>query len=697
MSECLNKFPTKLYWFVLLLLLSSVSAIFGQSNQQNQLMNFEVSLSRSESAGNYAIVIANANYQERHSGYLPGPLEDSIRLQKLLMMRLGYLEENIFQIGDENQPDKYDIINEVESIAREIPQGSNILIYYAGHGVTLSGFAENYIVPIGVNPPDPNATNFERQFADKLVSLETLIASVKEIAKPKSLVVFYNACRSGANDNLFMGSSATATNFPSEISGTMVFFSAARGQQALSGRIVNDVELPTVYGGVLLDILDSNPTLQLEQLQLLLSVRVKEQAREATTGLIGHLQNPVSFNRLELPEERIIKGSCLAQVEVNGELTCTNIKFQPIDVQISDQRPVAVEPVTITTAFIDNPDQLITALQQELANHNCAPGPVDGIFGFKSATAIMLFNRGSSGSCAPLETLPPIGRGSADQSFINIANENLTRLQNCARPACGQATPIGYSRDFQSLCLYYVDNSSNLDPGQFAEWSGSCDAQGFASGQGVLTFSYPSANTPDHYVASYSGGMCAGQYCGSGVRLQLNDLVYDGEWQDGKRHGNGTMTFSDGAHYEGEWRDGEKHGHGRFQYADGGVYVGQFQSGKRSGQGTMAYDDGDHYEGAWRDGKIHGHGRYQFANGKVYVGQLQSGRVWGQGTMTYADGAHYDGEFRDGRKHGNGTMTYVDGDYYVGKWNAGVFHGQGRYYHRNGDYHNETWVNGVRQ
>ena len=31
--------------------------------------------------------------------------------------------------------------------------------------------------------------------------------------------------------------------------------------------------------------------------------------------------------------------------------------------------------------------------------------------------------------------------------------------------------------------------------------------------------------------------------------------VYVGEKKDGKRHGQGTLTFSDGSSYEGEYRD----------------------------------------------------------------------------------------------------------------------------------------------
>ena len=42
----------------------------------------------------------------------------------------------------------------------------------------------------------------------------------------------------------------------------------------------------------------------------------------------------------------------------------------------------------------------------------------------------------------------------------------------------------------------------------------------------------------------------------------LDKGVYVGEEKDGKRHGQGTLTFSNGSSYEGEYRDDKRHGQG---------------------------------------------------------------------------------------------------------------------------------------
>ena len=63
--------------------------------------------------------------------------------------------------------------------------------------------------------------------------------------------------------------------------------------------------------------------------------------------------------------------------------------------------------------------------------------------------------------------------------------------------------------------------------------------------------------------------------------------VYVGEKKDGKRHGQGILTFSDGSKYEGEYRDDKKHGQGTKNFSDGNSYEGEWKDGFKTGQGTL--------------------------------------------------------------------------------------------------------------
>ena len=62
-----------------------------------------------------------------------------------------------------------------------------------------------------------------------------------------------------------------------------------------------------------------------------------------------------------------------------------------------------------------------------------------------------------------------------------------------------------------------------------------------------------------------------------------------GEWENGKKHGQGTFTYGkgkwEGDKYEGEFEDGIKHGQGTYTLPNGSKYVGEWRENK-SWKGT---------------------------------------------------------------------------------------------------------------
>jgi hypothetical protein len=55
-------------------------------------------------------------------------------------------------------------------------------------------------------------------------------------------------------------------------------------------------------------------------------------------------------------------------------------------------------------------------------------------------------------------------------------------------------------------------------------------------------------------------------------------------------------TYDNGARYEGEWENGRKHGKGTYYYANGNKYNGVWVNDKRTGHGVYIYTNGDRYE-----------------------------------------------------------------------------------------------------
>ena len=103
---------------------------------------------------------------------------------------------------------------------------------------------------------------------------------------------------------------------------------------------------------------------------------------------------------------------------------------------------------------------------------------------------------------------------------------------------------------------------------------------------------------------------------------------YQGEWQDGKRHGIGTYISPTGTRYEGEWENDGASGHGVCHYADGMKYDGQFESGERHGKGVLISPEGDRYEGQFKYDLVNGEGIYTWGDGVRSEGEFREGKPW---------------------------------------------------------------------
>ena len=161
-------------------------------------------------------------------------------------------------------------------------------------------------------------------------------------------------------------------------------------------------------------------------------------------------------------------------------------------------------------------------------------------------------------------------------------------------------------------------------------------------------------------------------YTGTIENFRLSDGVYTGDLLMGEQHGWGKMIWDDGDEYEGDWEYGIGHGEGTYSW-DGNVYTGSLVYGYFHGTGTLTWATGETYTGTWENDEMHGEGTFVWADGTIYVGEYQHNWENGYGVMTWNDGTVYEGEFKDGYLHGKGTMTYPDGTKVSGEWNRGTY------------------------
>lgn len=183
----------------------------------------------------------------------------------------------------------------------------------------------------------------------------------------------------------------------------------------------------------------------------------------------------------------------------------------------------------------------------------------------------------------------------------------------------------------------------------------------------------------------YNGELQQGKRHGQGEFVWANGQRFRGDWVQDVPHGKGSMKFATGNQYEGDIAQGEPHGDGRMVFASGDSFQGRFVKGKPNGQGTYRWTSGQTYEGPWTQDQPNGTGKLVYANGNRYEGALVNGTPEGLGRLAYASGDEYRGQFSQGAPHGEGTYTWKSGDRYAGLWQAGRKHGQGRFEWPNGD------------
>ena len=198
----------------------------------------------------------------------------------------------------------------------------------------------------------------------------------------------------------------------------------------------------------------------------------------------------------------------------------------------------------------------------------------------------------------------------------------------------------GWSVDVRTACWIW-----NSDPklGDTVQWTGSCEPDGRAVGDGVAEW-----RTDGKVTARYEGQYRDGKAHGRGVFTFPRGVRYVGEFRDDKFNGRGLYIWPSGNRYEGEFRDGKMNGQGVYTMANGNRHIGEYRDGKRNGRGVATWPTGERFEGEYRDDNRNGRGVSTWANGDRYVGEFRDDRPDGRGLFTVANGNRYEGEWRQG-------------------------------------------------
>jgi hypothetical protein len=112
-----------------------------------------------------------------------------------------------------------------------------------------------------------------------------------------------------------------------------------------------------------------------------------------------------------------------------------------------------------------------------------------------------------------------------------------------------------------------------------------------------------------------------------------------------QRHGRGAYCWTNSQYYIGYWDNGKKNRFGHYLNADmTPFYEGEIQDGLKHGQGTYYFNNG-HYKGQFINDIRSGPGTYYWKDGSRWEGQCVNGQLKGQGTHYNQDGSSFLSEY----------------------------------------------------
>lgn len=153
----------------------------------------------------------------------------------------------------------------------------------------------------------------------------------------------------------------------------------------------------------------------------------------------------------------------------------------------------------------------------------------------------------------------------------------------------------------------------------------------------------------------------------------LPEVAFSQDWKDRfaavreKAAAAGTQTesytISAGAVlYQGDMQDGKRHGWGFMFYADGAMFRGRFDQGWRTGLGEHAAQNGYRDVGMRDHNQLEGEAWARLADGSQRKGTYSKGKLQGMGTHIFPTGESYSGVFVDDKAEGEGIFTTASGE-----------------------------------
>lgn len=212
-------------------------------------------------AEKFALVIGNGNY-----GGTSRDLGNAINDAGLIANSLQTLGFKVTRGNDLTRSQMYET---VESFTRQLPEGSTAFVFYAGHGMQLSG--SNYLLPVDIRPTSEQTTPL------RAFSLKTLMDKLA-LSRSAVNIIVLDACR----DNPFQPRSSIRYRSFGNLGlarmqaprGTLLAFSTSPGQLAADGIDGHSIYTQTLAGKLL------EPGLEIHELFAKVATTVRNRSQD---------------------------------------------------------------------------------------------------------------------------------------------------------------------------------------------------------------------------------------------------------------------------------------------------------------------------------------------------------------------------------------------------------------------------------
>ncbi|MCY4454066.1 MAG: SUMF1/EgtB/PvdO family nonheme iron enzyme [Immundisolibacterales bacterium] len=336
-----------------------------------------------------AVIIGNRDYQNKRVPAVAYAHRDAEAFRRYVLDVLGFDPNRVFDVRDATQAQLFTWFGNRDSHEGRLwrylhPRyGSDVVVFYSGHGVPGLKDRRGYLLPADAEPDTPEINGYP---------IDLLYANLGKLREAKTVRVFLDACFSGDSDRGMLVRSASPVfvqaSLPEATDGKLTVLSAASGSEVASW---DERARHGIFTHHLLDALYGEGDLDGDG---------QVTAREAKAYLDDTMTIAarVEFGRYQNASLNGRSGAVLARAGSGGEFPPRPTLGKDEAGTVGGAKTEALTSVLVETAesveaALDLTFEQRLLVQLGLSSLGPDVGRVDGIFGTRTRSAISAIQR----------------------------------------------------------------------------------------------------------------------------------------------------------------------------------------------------------------------------------------------------------------------------------------------------------------